>query len=89
MAEATTSTSTLSAEYLAQNRGAELTGIGIAFAAATTVMLGLRFFAKRLQGGGVFADDIFLVAAYVINLGMCASGIGMFLILTPLDVLDV
>lgn len=65
----------LTAEYLAEDRGYQLVGISIAFAVLTTIILGLRFFAKRFQGGGIYADDMFLCAAYVVNLGMCAVGI--------------
>ncbi|KAL1871105.1 hypothetical protein Daus18300_004850 [Diaporthe australafricana] len=67
----------LTAEYLAEDRGYQLVGISIAFAVLTTIILGLRFFAKRFQGGGIYADDMFLCAAYVVNLGMCAVGIIM------------
>lgn len=61
--------------YLAEDRSYQLVGISIAFAVLTTVILGLRFYAKRFQGGGIYADDMFLSAAYVVNLGMCAVGI--------------
>ncbi|KAJ0114981.1 integral membrane protein [Diaporthe amygdali] len=67
----------ITAEYLAEDRSSQLVGISIAFAVLTTIILGLRFFAKRFQGGGVYADDMFLIAAYVVNLGMCAVGIIM------------
>lgn len=65
----------LTAEYLAEDRSYQLVGISIAFAVLTTIILGLRFYAKRFQGGGIYADDMFLSAAYVVNLGMCAVGI--------------
>ncbi|KAK7714928.1 hypothetical protein SLS63_011523 [Diaporthe eres] len=63
--------------YLAEDRSYQLVGISIAFAVLTTIILGLRFYAKRFQGGGIYADDMFLSAAYVVNLGMCAVGIIM------------
>lgn len=65
----------LTPEYLAEDRSYQLVGISIAFAVLTTVILSLRFYAKRFQGGGIYADDMFLCAAYVVNLGMCAVGI--------------
>lgn len=68
----------LTAEYLAEDRSYQLVGISIAFAVLTTVILGLRFYAKRFQGGGIYADDMFLTAAYVVNLGMCAVGISKY-----------
>ncbi|KAI3390406.1 hypothetical protein diail_9740, partial [Diaporthe ilicicola] len=67
----------LTAEYLAEDRSSQLVGISIAFAVLTTIILALRFLAKRFQGGGIYADDMFLCAAYVVNLGMCAVGIIM------------
>ncbi|KAH8748634.1 integral membrane protein [Diaporthe sp. PMI_573] len=67
----------LTPEYLAEDRSYQLVGISIAFAVLTTVILSLRFYAKRFQGGGIYADDMFLSAAYVVNLGMCAVGIIM------------
>lgn len=67
----------LTPEYLAEDNSDQLVGISAAFAALTTVILSLRFFAKRFQGGGIYADDMFLCAAYVVNLGMCAVGIIM------------
>lgn len=65
--------------YLAEDRSYQLVGISIAFAVLTTIILGLRFYAKRFQGGGIYADDMFLSAAYVVNLGMCAVGISKWL----------
>lgn len=67
---------TFSAAYLAEDRGPELVAISIAFAVLTTITLALRFYAKRFQNGGFFADEVFLTLAYVVNLGMCAVGIG-------------
>lgn len=71
----------LTAEYLAEDRSYQLVGISIAFAVLTTIILSLRFYAKRFQGGGIYADDMFLCAAYVVNLGMCAVGISKWLAL--------
>lgn len=64
-----------SAGYLAEDRGGVLVGISVSMAVLTTVILALRFYAKRFQGGGFFADDAFTVASYMVNLGMCAVGI--------------
>ncbi|TLD24091.1 hypothetical protein PspLS_06970 [Pyricularia sp. CBS 133598] len=67
--------------FLAENRAGVLQGIAIAFAVITTAMIALRFFAKvRFQSPGIELFDIFLVAAYIIILGMCAIGIIMTMI---------
>lgn len=68
----------VSAAYLAEDRSGVLVAISIAMAALTTTILLLRFYAKRFQGGGFFADDAFTVASYIVNLGMCAVGIREF-----------
>lgn len=65
-----------SPEFLAEDRRGQLIGTSITAIVLTTIVLGTRFFAKRFQGGGFFYDDGFLVAAYIVNLGMCALGIG-------------
>lgn len=65
-----------SAEYHAEDSSGELVAISVAFAVLTTLLLCLRFYAKRFQTGGIFADEIFLVLAWFVNLGMCALGIG-------------
>ncbi|PSR78342.1 hypothetical protein BD289DRAFT_344144, partial [Coniella lustricola] len=62
---------------LAADRSSELVAVCIGFIVLTTVVLVLRFYAKRFQEGGFFADDGFLIAAYIDNLGMCAVGIIM------------
>ncbi|KAF6833772.1 integral membrane protein [Colletotrichum musicola] len=64
-------------EYLAEDSGGTLIGISIAFAILTTFFLGLRLYAKRFTAGGYGVDDYFLVAAYVVDLAMCAVGIVM------------
>lgn len=62
--------------FLGENRAGVLQGIAIAFVVITTVMIALRFFAKfRFQSPDPELFDVFLVAAYVITLGMCALGI--------------
>lgn len=67
---------TVSAGYIAEDNSGQLVGISIAFAVITTILVGLRFYAKRFQAGGIFADEVFLVLAWVVNLGMCALGVG-------------
>lgn len=79
----------LTAEYLAEDRSYQLVGISIAFAVLTTIILSLRFYAKRFQGGGIYADDMFLCAAYVVNLGMCAVGISKWVALRTQSVFQV
>lgn len=62
--------------FLAEDRSQVLVDISIAFIVLTTVVLAARFYARRFQGlGGFHADDAFVLAAYVVNLGMCAVGI--------------
>lgn len=61
---------------LAEDNSSELVGISISFAVLTTILLAARFYAKRFQAGGVFADEIFLLLAWIVNLGMCALGVG-------------
>lgn len=61
---------------LTEDNSSELVGISIAFAVLTTLLLAVRFYAKRFQAGGLFADEIFLLLAWFVNLGMCALGIG-------------
>jgi hypothetical protein len=76
--EGTTNPTALTPEFLAEDAGHKLIEISVAFAALTTVVLGLRIYAKRFQAGGWGLDDVFLIAAYVVNLGMCAIGIRTF-----------
>lgn len=73
----------VTAAYLAEDRSGVLVGISISMAALTTVILALRFYAKRFQGGGFYADDAFTVASYIVNLGMCAVGVREYLLAYP------
>lgn len=66
---------TESPEFLAEDRSMQLVVTSIVYIVITTLVLGTRFYAKRFQGGGFYLDDGFLVAAYIVNLGMCALGI--------------
>lgn len=75
-AEGEGATHNVTAAYLAEDSGDTLIGISIAFAILTTLFLGLRLYAKRFTAGGYGVDDYFLVAAYIVDLGMCAVGIG-------------
>lgn len=61
--------------FLAEDRRGQLVGISIAGIVTTTIVLATRTYAKKFQGGGFFLDDAFLLAAYIVNLGMCALGI--------------
>lgn len=64
--------------YLNEYSGDILIAESISFAVLTTVVLILRFYAKRFTMAKFGLDDIFLGAAYVVNLGMCAIGISAF-----------
>ncbi|KAH8890288.1 integral membrane protein [Thozetella sp. PMI_491] len=78
MAESGEPAPVLTEEYLNEYSGGTLIGLSIAFATLTTIVLILRFYAKRFTRAVDFGlDDYFLVAAYVVNLGMCAIGITM------------
>lgn len=85
MAASSTSSEEPTADYYSEDRSGILLGISISMAALTTVILALRFYAKRFQGGGFFADDAFTVASYIVNLGMCAVGISEFPGLPPMS----
>lgn len=70
-------TADVSPEFLAEDRSQVLVHISISFIALTTIVLAARFYARRFQGlAGFHADDAFVLAAYIVNLGMCAVGIG-------------
>lgn len=61
---------------LAEDTGPVLQGASIAFAVLTTIFLALRFYTKQFTGAvGYTIDDVFLMVAYVLNLGMCALGV--------------
>jgi hypothetical protein len=77
MAEGEGATVTLTEAELNENRGYVLDAISVSFALLTTIVLGLRFYAKRFSAATYGLDDVFLTAAYVVNLGMCAIGLGM------------
>ena len=63
--------------YLNAYSGHSLFAVSIAFIVLTTVFLALRFYATRVLRAISFGvEDVFLVAAYIVNLGMCALGIG-------------
>ncbi|KAH9432883.1 hypothetical protein MCOR27_010600 [Pyricularia oryzae] len=67
--------------FLAENRAEVLQRIAISLAVITTAMMALRFYAKvRFQSPGIELFDIFLIAAYIITLGMCALGITMTIV---------
>lgn len=76
--------------FLAENRAEVLQRIAISLAVITTAMMALRFYAKvRFQSPGIELFDIFLIAAYIITLGMCALGISepfFFRLVQPLSV---
>ncbi|KAK8070489.1 hypothetical protein PG997_010692 [Apiospora hydei] len=62
---------------LDDNEGYILVNVSIAFAALTSVFLGLRFWAKSFTSQIFGLDDAFLIAAWFVNLGMCAIAILM------------
>ncbi|KAL8393792.1 hypothetical protein RB599_006027 [Gaeumannomyces hyphopodioides] len=70
--------SDVATDRLAESQGYILDGISIAFIVLTSVFIALRFWAKNFTVASVvFLDDLFLVAAYVVNLAMCALGLVM------------
>jgi hypothetical protein len=71
--------------YLNEYSGGVLIAESISSAVLTTVVLVLRFYAKRFKMATFGLDDVFLVAAYVVNLGMCAIGISQYHSSIPLS----
>ncbi|KAK0625011.1 hypothetical protein B0T17DRAFT_475005, partial [Bombardia bombarda] len=67
----------LSREFLEEYTGGTLVGISIGFAVLTTVVLGLRFWARKFQGAEIGLHDALIVGAFVANLGLCFLGIVM------------
>lgn len=65
----------MSSTDLAEDRSYRLVAVSAVFIILTTIVLSLRFYAKRFQERGFFSDDALLLAAYIINCGMCALGI--------------
>lgn len=63
-------------ERLDDSQAYILDNISIAFIVLTSVFLALRFWAKNFTAATfLYLDDVFLVAAYVVNLAMCAMGL--------------
>jgi hypothetical protein len=75
MSESGNSTA-LSEEYLNEYSGNILVARSVSIIVLTTLFLALRFYAKRFSAAKLGLDDGLLVAAYVVDLGMCALGIG-------------
>lgn len=69
----------VSEAFLRQDDGNRLVGISIAFIILTTIFIGLRLFSRRFTVAPLGLDDFFILAAYVVDLGMCAICIGEFL----------
>ena len=65
-----------SESYLEEYCGRELLAAAIAFAAINTAALVLRFIARRYQNSGFGWHDGLIVAAYIVNLGLCTDAIG-------------
>jgi len=57
--------------------GSSLINASVISIALTSAIMALRFYAKNFSGGGRWGyDDGLIFAAYVVNLGLCAVGIG-------------
>ncbi|KAK4167026.1 integral membrane protein [Cladorrhinum sp. PSN259] len=67
----------LSDEFIRENRGPTMIAICIAFAILTTIFVPLRFWARRTRAASFGFDDVLILAAYIVNLGLCALGILM------------
>lgn len=66
----------LSFEELGEYSGDKVLAISIPFTVLTTIFLGLRFCSKRLMRSRSGWDDLLLVVAYLVNVGLCAIVIG-------------
>lgn len=66
----------LSFEELGEYSGDKVLAISIPFTVLTTIFLGLRFCSKRLMRSRSGLDDLLLVVAYFVNVGLCAIVIG-------------
>lgn len=66
----------LSFDELGEYSGDKVLAISIPFTVLTTIFLGLRFCSKRLMRSRSGLDDLLLVAAYFVNVGLCAIVIG-------------
>lgn len=62
--------------YLAEYIGNQVIGVAIAFMVLETVFVILRFVARRKTLSPLGWDDYLIYPALVVNLGMCAHGIG-------------
>lgn len=61
---------------LGEDTGDRLVGICIAFIILTTLFIALRFFSRHFTVATFGLDDVFMLAAYFVDLGLCAIGIG-------------
>lgn len=66
----------ISFEELDDYSGDKVLAISIPFTVLTTIFLGLRFLSKRLMRSRSGLDDLLLVVAYLVNVGLCAVVIG-------------
>lgn len=66
----------LSFEELDDYSGDKVLAISIPFTILTTIFLGLRFCSKRIMRSRSGLDDLLLVVAYLVNVGLCAVVIG-------------
>ena len=66
----------ISLEELGEYSGGKLLAISIPFTVLTTIFLVLRFLSKRLVRSRSGLDDLLLVVAYLVHVGLCAVVIG-------------
>lgn len=74
-----------SPEFLAEDRGMVLVGIGILFLILDTLIVGLRFWAVHLikQRHSRFTlDDVVIALSWLFNIGLCIVGFGKYLSLS-------
>lgn len=70
-------------EFIHENRGPTMEGTCIAFAVLTTIFVPLRFWARTIRMAALGFDDVLILAAYIVNLGLCALGIREYYHLLP------
>lgn len=75
MPEHTTSSS-LSPEYLAEDRGHVLVAIAVLFMVVDSLFVALRFYAQRLNKTPIGLDDVLIPFAWLVQFGICILGIG-------------
>ncbi|MCJ1308866.1 hypothetical protein MMC25_002521 [Agyrium rufum] len=65
----------LTPELIAADRGYQLIGVAASFIILQTIIVGLRFLARRLNQSKLALDDWLMIPSLIMNLGLCAEAI--------------